>query len=146
MIAILSNEPVMAAKPVAQTIASSGYSTPFTSMPLGREALDRRLRHVDQFYMRQIVGLEIAGIDAQSRLQPNTLSGHSSSAVAGSLTMPRIFRRANSAMVSLAGLLEQQVAIGAEERQARRAATPPHIAARAPPRVASSAGFMLNGK
>ena len=29
----LSNDPVIAAKPVAQTTASSGCSTPFTSMP-----------------------------------------------------------------------------------------------------------------
>ena len=34
VIRILSNDPVIAAKPVAQTTASSGYSTPFTSMPL----------------------------------------------------------------------------------------------------------------
>ena len=33
VILILSNDPVIAAKPVAQTTASSGYSTPSTSMP-----------------------------------------------------------------------------------------------------------------
>jgi hypothetical protein len=38
----LSNEPVIAAKPVAETLASSGYSTQLTSMPSAARKIDAR--------------------------------------------------------------------------------------------------------
>ena len=106
----------MAAKPVAQTMASNGYSVPFDLDAAGRETLDRRLRHVDQFHVRQIVGFEIAGIDAQALAAEHVVGTQQ---LGGRRILDDgadlVAREIGDGVVG--GLLEQQVAIGAEERQ-----------------------------
>ena len=104
----------MAAKPVAETTASNVYSMPSTTMPSLGETLDRRLGHVDQFYMRQIVGVEVVGIDteplaAEYILRAQQLRGRGILDDAADL----LARELGDGVVGR--LFEQQVAVGAEK-------------------------------
>ena len=85
--------------------------------PLPGEAFDRTLGDVDQLDMRQVVGLEIAGVHAQPLAAKNVVR-----------TQQRSGRRVLHERADLAArkirdgvvgfLLEQQIAIRAEKRQA----------------------------
>ena len=117
MILIRSNEPVIAAKPVAQTIDIERIFGAVDLDATGGEALDRRLGDIDQFDMRKIVGLEVAGIDAEPLAAEHVVR-------AQQVGRRRILddaadlgaRKIGDGVVG--GLLEQQVAERAEERQA----------------------------
>ena len=111
---------------------------------VGREALDRCLRHIDQFHMRQIVGLEIAGIDAET-LAAEHVMGAQQLGGGGVLddAADLVAREFGDGVVGF--FLEQQVA------KAPRNGSPPRSQASSYCRSrssgeASSAGFMLNGK
>ena len=128
--------------------ANDGVQLVFDAVDLdavGGEALDRRLRDVDQFDVRQIVGLEIAGIDAEALAAEHIVRTQQ-------LGGGRILHDAADLAAGevgdgvVGGFFEQEIAVGAEKRQAAALPRLLRTAVRAPPGSASSAGLVLNGK
>ncbi len=106
---MFSSAPVIASKPVANTMASSSYSASPARTPAAVISLDRRAAHIDQSDIRPIECRVVVGIDADPLGADRVVLRRQRSATAWSLTISRILSRTKSAAVSLASLIDDQV-------------------------------------
>ena len=127
-----SSAPVIASKPVAKTMQSSSNSPVADPQSVGGDLLDRRLAHVDELDVVAVEGLEVAGVDAQPLAADHGLRRQTF----GDRRDPSRSRgssaRTNSAAVSLALAIEEQVDEGARGTAGRRAPSAPRRPGSAP--------------